>query len=148
VDEKDGGWSFSLKTFSSSSEVQIWFIADHWDIPHDLETYITMEVDGFGPWEITAYDHYAENNVLWSAFDTKEAQDTFLEEFVTGRELVINFSGDEPTWRLSLNGSTAVAIKFFECVKRLEVLPHAPPQPFSTDRGELAAAPQLFGPVI
>jgi hypothetical protein len=125
--------SVSLRVEIGDDTVQFEARKPTWNIPADTPITVVIQIGLESPWNMQgAGDGRA---VKWTV--DSSSMPIFDAQFRRASSLTLNFpSGNEPSWTVGLNGSTAISNAFGRCVTDLshrtgtQVAPSAPTQPF------------------
>jgi hypothetical protein len=117
-----------------------------WSIPDGTQVSVVMQIGSSPPWNEQATGH--RTSLVWSM--PRSDTPGFRQQFRRATSMTLNFpTGNEPSWTISLVGSTAVDNTFARCIgdltqRQQAQQPAAPTQPFG-QAGASSTPTQPFG---
>jgi hypothetical protein len=150
---QDGRY-FGIKYWQGQDRFTVQLIKPSWQIPAGTRIPVAVQFDQQGAWTATASGFPATSSAgAFVEFTVPFARlDNFLREFRFASTASVTFqSGNEPMWRLSLNGSNAASTAMDDCVRRMGGGAVAgkgggPTQPFGSGPSQPFAAPSAPAP--
>jgi hypothetical protein len=124
--------SFSLRFPIGSDSVMFQAKKPSWNIPSGTQLWVVLQIGLDTPWNLQGIGN--GQSVEWS-FDRASMQ-TFDAQFRQASSMTVTFpSGNEPSWTVGLNGSTAISNAFGRCVTDLTQRTAAQQQPAAAAAG-------------
>lgn len=145
---KIGSWGFGILFFPHSSNLLVSLFKNTWEIPAGTKIPVILRVGHAGLY--TANANGKGHNVFWLI--PKRIVGQFAKYFSEDNHMTIAFEkGNEPPWRLSLDGSAAALSQFVVCMKAINAAqsgsaPRQRTQPFNAAPTQPFASPAPHPP--